>query len=63
MDDMADISPMDVLIEAPSGADMFDPMGPIDVPSGLPKGLPVGVPIGGAPGAFRFLDGEALDGG
>ena len=46
----------------PSDADMFDPMAPIDVPNGLPNGLvPVAVPIDGAPGAFRFLEGEDLD--
>ena len=58
MDDMADISPMDVAIGPPMGAVMFEPMGPIDVPSGLPNGFPVGVPMGAAPGAFRFLEGE-----
>lgn len=57
---MADISPMDVAMEPPMGADMFDAIGPIEVPSGLPNGFPVGVPIGAAPGAFRFLEGDAL---
>lgn len=64
IDDMFDMSPPpDIPMEPPpSDADMFDPMAPIDVPNGLPNGLvPVAVPIDGAPGAFRFLEGEDLD--
>ena len=59
--DMADISPMDVDIDPPIGADIVEPIGLIDVPIGLPIGFPAGVPIGVAPGAFRFLEGEGLD--
>ncbi len=51
---IVDISPIDVGMEPPIGADMDDPIGLMDVPSGLPIGPPTDDPIGGAPGAFRF---------
>ena len=60
---IVDISPIDVGMEPPIGADMDDPIGLMDVPSGLPIGPPTDEPIGGAPGAFRFRVGDVLAGG